>query len=147
MGKTFNVYSEHYIQTAAGKRFRETRGLKDEKVLSREQQFHDGSKCARVAFNRDDPEVQDSVVIKRQFGMEDQSDRRDLPQPLLQFYVGREPLYQALTKGRPLGQAKVMGRGCDVFLLERVRWSMTQDQVFYLDQQNLDPAEGRELPR
>ena len=139
VSKAFDVDSEHYIETSAGRRFSEHLGLKNEKTVTRYMYFCDGSKCADVSFSREDASVQQSVVIKRQYGMEGKSDRKQLPAPLLYFYVGREPLYEALTKGRPAGQSEVMGRACDEFLFEGVRWDVTQDQVFYLDRQTSVP--------
>jgi hypothetical protein len=135
----FDVMSDHYIETATGKRFCESLGLKADKVVTRYTHFCDGSTCADVNYSREDTSLQQAVMIKRQYFMEENNDRKQLPAPLLYLYVGREPLYKALPKGRPLGHGEVIGRECDIFLFEQVRWAMTQDQVFYLDKETAIP--------
>jgi hypothetical protein len=56
------------------------------------------------------------------------------PVPLRYFYVGKVPLYEALTQARPLGPTQVLDRPCHRFLFEKVRWAMAdQDLVYALD--------------
>ena len=133
--QVFDTVEEHYIETAAGQRFCDFRGVKSGsgKVVARSAHFGGGRKFADISFVPENPEVQQSISIKRQYWMEESSDRRQLPAPLLFLYVGREPLYEALPKAQSLGKGEVMGRECNVFLFTQVRWSIPQDQVFYLD--------------
>lgn len=135
----FNTIHEHYIETAAGQRFCAFRGLLDGKVTTRFEHFGDGKKFADVNFNPKNPDEQQAVIIKRQYFMEDRSDHKDVPQPLLYLYVGRTPLHEALPKAQYLGTEKVIGRDCDVFLFPKVRWAVVQDQVFSLDRETAIP--------
>ena len=128
-----NIVADHYIETATGKRLLESENMKDGKVVSRSFHYGDGTKFADVNFNSKNPDEQAVVYIKREFWLEEKNDRRQLPQPLLYLYVGREPLYEALTKAEYLGKSEVMGRECHAFLFPQVRWSVPQDQIFHLD--------------
>ena len=131
--QAFDAVLERYIETAAGRRLCEHRTLNGDALDRLSMYYGDGAKFANVDYRRDDPETQQVVFINRQFWMEDRSDRKQVPPPLLYFYVGREPLHQALPKSTYLGQDKVIGRDCEIFLFPQVQWMVPQDQVFYLD--------------
>ena len=135
----FNTYEEHYIETAAGKRFGEFVGMMDDVVTARWQDFGDGSRCAHVDFDRGDTDLQKTVAITRQYWREDQSDRKTIPAPLLYLYVGREPLQKMLLNAEILGESRVLDRQCDRFLFRSVRWPIVQDQVFHLDRATAMP--------
>lgn len=126
---------DHSIETASGQRFGERKGVRGETVRFRQQTFFDGDRSAYVSFVPDDTSKQEQVFIGRQYLLEDRSEKRNVPFPLLFRYVGREPLHQALSKSEYLGESEVMGRVCDRFLFRRVRWITTQDQVFHLDRE------------
>jgi hypothetical protein len=128
-----NGILEHYIESSSGQRYYNFQFLKNGGPASRYAYFADGQRCADVQYSDGDPETQRSIVIKRGFRLEDQSDRVDRPVPLLYLYVGREPLHEALREAHYLGQARVLGRGCEAFLFKQVKWFVPQDQVFYLD--------------
>jgi hypothetical protein len=131
--QAFDRVVEHYIETASGQRFCDYRGMKGDKVVSRSTHYADGKKFADVNYSPNDPDQQASVYIKRTYWMEEASDRRQAPQPLLFLYVGRHPLNEALSKAEAMGKQEVIGRKCDVFRFPRVQWTAPQDQVFYLD--------------
>jgi hypothetical protein len=133
VSQDFDTLSEHYIETATGRRFYEFRALKGDEIVQRSLHYGDGTKFADVDYRPDDPETQNAIFINRQFWMEGRNDRRQVPQPFLYLYVGREPLHEALPKATHLGQDKVIGRECEIFLFPQVRWAVTQDQVYYLD--------------
>ena len=137
--QTVEVMKIHYIETADGKRFWDDLGLGGGKPTYRSTHFRDGSKCADVNYNREDTTRQQTVTIQREFWMEAKNDRRQLPPTLLHLYVGRESLDEALPKAKSLGAGEVIGRECDIFLFEKVRWAVTQDQVFYLDRETATP--------
>jgi hypothetical protein len=137
--ETLDTYEEHYIETAAGQRFCEFRGLLAGKLTSRKQYYGDGTKFADVTFDPKNLDRQTNIIIKRQYHTEGRNDRKQIPPPLLFLYVGRTPLHEALPKGQHLGTAKVMGRECDKFLFPKVRWLVVQDQVFYLDRETSIP--------
>lgn len=130
----FNTVVEHYIETATGRRFGELRAIKSGTVTARFSHYADGSKFADVNYIPDNPDVQSAVMIKRHYFTEERSDRKQIPQPLLFLYVGREPLHEALPKAQFLGKGEVIGRECNAFLFPQVRWDVPQDQVFFLDQ-------------
>jgi hypothetical protein len=123
----------YYIETAAGQRFSEFQGLKSGKVMSRSSHFGDRSRFADVNYSSENPDLQQTIYINRQYWMEDRNDRKQLPHPLLFMYVGRDPLHEALPKAQDLGKGEVLGRECDVFLFSQIRWSFPQDHVYYLD--------------
>jgi hypothetical protein len=130
---THDAVEDHYIETAIGQRKCESRYLLSDAVTSRYTHFSDGPKCADVFYSKDDLNRPESIVIKRQYFMEDRSERPQRPQPLQLLYVGREPLYQALPKAVYIGEGQVINRDCDVFLFTQVRWEVPQDHVYYLD--------------
>ncbi len=135
------AFEEHYIETADGERFFDHRGLDGSTTTTRFTYFTDRKKCADVQYDSKNLEKQKQVTFKRQFGMEDRGDRKQLPDPLIFFYVGREPLHKALSHSQYLGETTVMDRRCDQFLFEKVRWMVPQDQVFCLDQSTSVPLQ------
>jgi hypothetical protein len=135
----FNTITEHYIETAAGQRYCDFRGLKSGELHSHLTHFGDGSKFADLNYDPNDWEVQQNVFIKKQYWMEEGSDHKQVPQPLLFLYVGREPLHEALPRAEYLGKGQVIGRDCNLFLFVGVRWTPTQDQVFHLDEATAIP--------
>ena len=84
-------------------------------------------------FSKNDLDKQESIIFKRQYWMEDRSERRECPQPLRFLYVGREPIHKALPSAAYLGEDRVLNRACHVFLFAQVRWEIPQDHVYYLD--------------
>lgn len=136
---SFDTMSEHYIETAAGRRFLEFQGLKGDKIVTRSSHYGDGTKFTDIDYRLDDLETQNAIFINRQFWMEDRNDRRQVPSPLLYLYAGREPLHEALPKATYLGEGKVIGRDCSLFLFPQVRWAVVQDQVFHLDKATAIP--------
>jgi hypothetical protein len=135
----FSTLEEHYIETAAGQRFHDFKGLISGKVTTHLQHYSDGAKAYDVMFSDTDLERQSAISVKRHYYMEDRGDRKSLPQPLLYLYVGRVPLHRALPKAQFLGTEKVIGRACDKFLFPAVPWTVVQDQIFYLDQETAIP--------
>jgi hypothetical protein len=135
----FQIYEEHYIETAIGQRFSEFRGLRDNVVVSRAAYYADGKRFAQVNFNGRDPNLQNYVLVTRYFAQENTSDHRDVPRPFLFLYVGREPLHKALPRADYQGTTEVIGRKCEGFLFEQVRWTRPQDQVFWLDAETSVP--------
>ena len=118
----FDALEVHYIETAAGQRFDETKGLLGSKVVFRHQDFSDGDKAAHVEFPREAMDKQSTVSIDRSYWQEDTSDRRNAPAHLQFLYVGRKPLAGALASSEYLGETKVLDRTCDQYLFRQVRW-------------------------
>jgi hypothetical protein len=136
-----DAHLEHYIETAAGQqRFCEYQFLKGDEVLSRSTHYGDGNRFVDIQFDNKETTRQKQINVNPHYFMEQKSERRQVPDPLLRFYVGREPLHKALlTKAKPLGEGKVMGRECNVFLFPQVRWGRPQDQVYFLDKETSIP--------
>lgn len=132
-GGSRGEFVDHYIETAAGERFFERRMTFADGTTSRTADYCDGARYAHVEYNRSEPEFQNVVFITRQFFQEDQSDRRNMPEPLLYLYVGRLPLHKALPNAEYLGESRVLDRPADKFLFRGVRWFQTQDHVYHLD--------------
>ena len=138
--ESFNAIEEHYIETALGQRVCDVTHLRDGLPTKHYTYYDQGSRCAEVAYSKDDLKAQQSVTIKRVYRTEDQmGDRAERPQPLQVLYVGREPLHKALTKAKSLGESRFLDRDCDVFLFEKVRWVSPQDHVYYLDRETSIP--------
>jgi hypothetical protein len=131
----WDVSLERYIETATGQRLLEYQGYKEKVLRTRNTSYSDGTRFAHVDHDPDRPERQHQAFVMRRFWQEDRSDRRHLPVPWIFLYVGREPLHKALPHAEALGEARVLGRPCEAFLFSRVRWLITQDQVFYLDRE------------
>jgi len=136
----FDVFVEHYIETAAGNRFNEFHAYDGDKLQSHHEDYGDGTRYAHVGFSKDDPEEQNTVAIMRQYWREDEVERKQVPQPLLSLYVGREPLHKALARAESLGECKVLGRVCDSFLFRGVKSTpKPQDKIYSLDRETGTP--------
>ena len=135
----YDTIEDHYIEATGGRRSCESRFFKSGVGVQRIDRFSDGSKCADVNYIRGDPDHQQSAVIKREYAMEDRSQRMEIPEPLTRLYVGREPLSRAVRKAADLGEGQALGRQCDLFLFVNVRWEVPQDHVYYLDRATCMP--------
>ena len=129
----FDAIEDHYVENAAGQRKCDSRHFKSDAAVGRYEHFSDGMRCADVNFSKNDLDKQESIIFKRQYWMEDRSERRECPQPLRFLYVGREPIHKALPSAAYLGEDRVLNRACHVFLFAQVRWEIPQDHVYYLD--------------
>ncbi|WP_435017931.1 hypothetical protein TA3x_005553 [Tundrisphaera sp. TA3] len=131
---SFDTHEEHYVETAAGQRFCEIRGTTDGVLKSHSIHYGSGTRFADLSFDREDPSRPVMLQIKRHYYLEDSSGRKEVPVPLRFFYVGREPLHEALAHGRHLDEGEVIGRKCELYLFPQVRmFNAPQDQVYYLD--------------
>ena len=92
----FDAIEDHYVENAAGQRKCDSRHFKSDAAVGRYEHFSDGMRCADVNFSKNDLDKQESIIFKRQYWMEDRSERRECPQPLRFLYVGREPIHKAL---------------------------------------------------
>jgi len=128
-------YSErHYIETAAGQRMSETRLVNSKGVERLQVNFTDGQRAADVLQTDTGGWDHQQVSIKRAFGSEGSSGWADRPEPLLNFYVGILPLPKALASAEYLGEARLLGRDCDVFLFPHIQGTRNLvDAVFLLD--------------
>ena len=133
-GKGADHIIEHYVESRGGQRFSDTQFMKGDTVSMRIANYCDGSKSASVNFRTNDSNLQQSVIIKRDFANEDQFGKSSRPQPIQFFYVGRTPLHEALPKSTYFGPDRVNGRECQSFLFKNVQYTVgTQDQVYCLD--------------
>lgn len=135
----FDTTTEHYIQTMSGSRFCEFASSMGDQAVGLSRYYFDGSRGAEVTYSPKDLGRQQQVLIRRNFWLEANTDRKQIPKPFLFLYVGREPLWKALSKARLIGQSDVIGHPCDAFLFDRVRWGGLQDQVFHLDSETSVP--------
>ena len=134
-----------YIETSRSQRMADNL-LTSPKAAIRQSGYCDGARCATVIY-RPGP-VQDSVIIGRSFMNEGTSGSTEHPVPLAYFYVGKVPLYEAVTKGTHLGQGRVSDRPTEVFLFPRVKWGMVeQDLVYDLDKETSVPVRVRSYGR
>jgi len=143
-----HFYNErHYIETAAGQRMSEMR-LGDAKGVERLQvNFTDGQRAADVLQTDTGGWDHQQVSIKRAFGSEGSSGWADRPEPLLAFYVGIVPLPKALATAEYLGEARLLGRDCDVFLFPHIQGTRTPlDVVHVLDRATSIPLKMTVYP-
>ena len=145
--RNFTSTIDYYIETTEGQRFFEMCGINSGAVVNRSVHFGDRGKYTEVNYRMNDTENQEYKFVTNHFWMEDGSDRRQVPQPLLFFYVGRKPLHEVLPKAEYLGADKCLDRECDLFLFKQMRWFVVQDQVFYLEQENIPLKSKRFLTR
>jgi len=129
----YNIIDEHYIDDMNLHKYYGAEYKDGDKLYMRTENYQNGPKSAFVSFDDIDPNIQTSIVIKRDFGREDQSDRVERPKPLLYWYVGRTPLHQAIDKAEYGGKSKVGDREAHAFIFKNVKWFRTQDHVFYID--------------
>jgi hypothetical protein len=137
--RDFTSTVEHYIETSAGQRFLDTRGMKDGVVVNHYAHYGEGGTFTDVNYNPKEVEKQLSVYKTNHFFMEDLSDRRQVPPPIFYLYVGRKSLHEALPMADYLGTSECLGKECDLFLFKQVRWVVPQDQVFTLDKKTSIP--------
>lgn len=121
---------EHYIETNHGQRKADSRSITPGLPEARREGYCDGSRCADVWYSGD---RQGSVTISRAFLLERVIGSTQRPRPLTYFYVGKIPLYEALPKGRHLGQSTVAGRPCDVYMFPNIRWGVNGTHHFVYD--------------
>ena len=125
---------ERYVESRTGGRYADSRGMKGDVIVTRTEQYTDGSKAATVNFRPKDAELQRSVIIKREYSDEDKFGKSASPAPIQFFSVGRTPLQEALPKSTDLGTDRVNGRECRTFLFPNVDYTtVRQDLVYYLD--------------
>jgi hypothetical protein len=134
-----------YIETATGRRRMESRltpGDGDRIITTID--YCDGTKSAndtRTDLIRTGKTIPLSrqVVLRRTFGLEE-SGLNQRPEPLRYFYVGMEPLAKAIDRAAPLGEGKVIWRGCEGFLFAKVKvWGDSIDFVYRLDRETSIP--------
>jgi len=129
----YNIVDEHYIDDMNLHKFYGTEYKDGDKIYQRTEKYQNGPKSAYVSFDDKNPDIQTSIIIKRDFGGEDKSDKVERPKPILYWYVGRTPLHQAIDKAEYGGKSKVGDREAHAFIFKDVKWPRTQDHVFYID--------------
>jgi hypothetical protein len=132
---------ERYVETLAGQRFAEYRGMKGEKMMNRSTSHLKGKGefGVYIIYRDDNLETQKQVHFTPEYWMEHKSDRKQLPACLLFLFVGSERLDTALANATYLGESQVLGRPCNSFLFEDVRWLRPQDHVYHLDRETAIP--------
>ncbi len=130
---------QHYIETAVGQR-RLDRTMKfSDGSAQREQGFSDGLRYANVAFDPSGAR-QSTIGIANHFLYEDKMGFTERPEPLYFFHVGKRPIYEAIRTAEPLGEGRVLGRGCDLYLFRKVKLSAAPlDALYYLDRETSLP--------
>jgi hypothetical protein len=134
---SYDTWEEHFIEMA-GKRRCDFVSTSGGKIVRRHEHYWNGSKAAAVTFGPGPERKFDTtatMLVSRYYYKEDEGERMERPSPILFLHVGREPLHRALLRARPMGTGKTLGRDCDLFLFEQVRWRVPQDQLYYLDRE------------
>ena len=125
---------ESYLTTASGQRkyaqFSRVEG-RDVCVLLG---YADGERCASVQFRpAPDQDRPKAVVIGKTFLREAKTGTAEVP-AALPFFVGLEPLRDAIRRATPVGPGRALDRACDRYYFAGVRdGDATQDLVFSLD--------------
>jgi hypothetical protein len=136
--------THRYIETAAGYRaYTETTTPEPSRITHVQARYTDGKRSAKFDLrDTNDPE-RSQVIIRRVFGREE-SGCIDVPQPLVYFYVGLEPLHKALARSEYLGTSRHLDRDCDMFLFRDLRFYNTSyDYVYWLDRATSIPLKVR----
>ena len=145
---SFDTCEEHYIEMA-GKRRCDLVNTSAGRIVSHEAHFWNGSKAAAVKFAAGPArkfDIPATVTVNRSYFKEDAGERMERPNPILFLHVGRESLHKALLKAKPMGTGTALGRECDLFLFEQVRWRVPQDQLYYLDRETGIPLRVEGFP-
>ena len=137
----FNEIESLYIETGAGQRLLDCRYLKSGSERSRAVHYFDGRRGADVLYRKDKPGQQDQATFHRHFYLEADWAQSSRPLPLSYYWVARRPIHKVLSNATHLGERKVMGRDCDVFLFRNAGWSGVQEQVYCLDNETSVPLE------
>lgn len=123
-----------YVETASGKRFYDTTSREPNGLVVRRTGYRDGSRCANVTYQSDDPSEQAQIVVSRVFLREADFGYVERPEPLAFYYVGLVPLHEALRGAERLEDSVVLGRPCDRFLFPEVKGGgRAQALVYHLD--------------
>jgi hypothetical protein len=134
--------AHHYIETQKGQRMIDSVFGSEGKKMSHVSAYDDGARCARVVFLG--ASKQHSLLISRSFLNEGGTGSTDRPPPLQFFYVGKVPIYEALSRSTYLGKGEILGKSTEIILFPRVKWGMTvQDLVYDLDKQTCIPLRIR----
>ncbi len=132
---------EHYIETSFGQRFWEEVVDPHEVGAKLIRYYCDGARCADES--RSGPEVgqQAMVRVKRTFISEGQSPGSGRPTPLRSLYLVDRPLARSLSGAKPIGEAKHIGRPCELFLFADVDWGgVKHDIVIWFDRETAIPV-------
>ena len=113
---SFSSMIDHYIETASGNRFLDSRAMNGGVVVNHYTHFGYQGKFTDLNYADKEAERQVNATITNHFTQEDTSDRKQVPIPLLYLHVGRKPLQEALPKAEYLGTGDCLGRECQVFL-------------------------------
>jgi len=139
----FDQIRQHYIETATGKRYLDEIYLKPEtrEYHSRQTYYFDGRRGADVTASSEDPKQQNQVVLHRHFAREGPEPITQRPIPLFYYWIDLEPLHEAISRARYLGQEEVLGRTCDRFLFQGVGISGNAEKIYSLDAETSVPLE------
>lgn len=129
----------HYVETADGLRMFEERIVPSSGDEILNMYFSNGKLAADVNRGTLQGKAQESVIIKRDFGMESKTGWYGVPEPLLYFYVGMRPLHEVLPSAEYLGQGSHLNRDCDLFLFTRAKHGVQGDFVYALDRETSIP--------
>jgi len=119
-GPTAERVRLRYIETAQGQRFLELRGTLTDGTETRSASYCDGERCAMVSYDREDPSKPTQILISESFAGEQIGLNAKRPLPLRFFDVALVPLHEALEDARLVGEDRVAGRDCALFLFEDV---------------------------
>ena len=135
------VFKLHYIETGVGQRFKEELHLPEGGQAVLYRHYGDGTRCADESFAKDDPRRQTQVEIKRTFGIEARAAGCERLPGLSVYYLGDVPLARALASSTPLGNQKISGRVCEMFLFPDHNWGESKsDIVVWIDQVTATPV-------
>lgn len=133
-------FVQHYIETARGQRLLDEIRTMASGKATRDAYYSDGERCAHVRFDPNDSSVQTKIDISDHFSYENEIGATRRPDPLGYYYIGKEPIYEALRNAKPLGDGEAAGRACDRFLFQGVKLSAVPlDAVYYLDHETSMP--------
>ncbi len=127
------VSERSYVETSTGQRASDERIVFRSGKESHLEGYCDGAKCAKVVHDlRVDAKVPlNRIEITRTFLNEDRIGSTQRPRPLVYYFVGKTPLYEAVASATSLGETRALGRDCMVLLFQKVKWVMVQQDLVY----------------
>lgn len=130
----------HYIEEASGRRLFDEQMTTASGSVSRQSAYCDGGRCANVTYETSNSSKEKRVDIINYFHTEKTFGMKAMPQPLVYYYLAKEPIYEAIRRAEPLGEARVLGRNCSRYLFRGVRVTQgKQDLVYSLDNATSTP--------
>lgn len=141
--QVFDTEDYQCVETALGQRMQRCDRLLGESLFSRGRAYFDGKRGADVVLGGPEFDTIRQIEVLRHFPRLGKTQHTNRPVPFRYYYLGPEPLNQALPRSRHLGEEVVIGRPCDAFVFTQDKPEMILELVEVLDRETGVPLEVR----